>query len=183
MTIKISKTIRLERAIYRIDRERHLVHGWLVKMDRRAIKYRKLFSDAEWHGRDGALAAARNYRDSVLDAKATKVAATHSPAATPRSTSLAGLDRYCTDNTLHLEKELQHWHWRATWTTSQGQTLHADFSVMEHGDESAFRMALRARRDGMGGVRGMIYTACQTSLRDMPESGPTTATSQPDHDI
>ncbi len=56
---------QLEFAIYRIDDARYLIHGWLVKLSRRKVAYCKLFSDATCHGEEGALAAARTFRDGI----------------------------------------------------------------------------------------------------------------------
>ena len=60
------KGTQFEFAIYRVDDAKYLIHGWVVKVSRRKVPYRQLFSDAACHGRDGALAAARAFRDGVV---------------------------------------------------------------------------------------------------------------------
>ena len=158
MKPRVARSARLEHAIYRVDDEQRLLHGWMVKMDRAKIAYRKLFSDADHHGREGALANARAFRDGVVQQQSSGARRT-CPQAMRAPSIIVGLERYCTDDTLHLRQELQHWRWRVAWKTPEGIPQQVEFSVREHGDEAAFRMALDARRMAIGSLGGVLLSA------------------------
>ena len=53
--------------VTRIDNENSRTHGWLVTIQRRGIIFRKQFSDGVLGGKAKSLAAAKAYRDEVLD--------------------------------------------------------------------------------------------------------------------
>lgn len=80
---------QLEFAIYRIDDARYLIHGWLVKLSRRKVAYCKLFSDVACHGTDGALAAARGFRDGIIGTNSRR----RPQGACPSSTASERADR------------------------------------------------------------------------------------------
>lgn len=156
----MAKATRLEHAIYRVDDERRLIYGWMVRMDRCGVRYRELFSDEVCHGKDAALAAARAFRDDIL---ARQAAASPRAGAEPKYTegasSIAGLSLHCTKETRHLPEAEQHWFWRASWVTAQGEKKRKDFPILKHGEQGAFTLALAARRAGMDSLKGLSSAA------------------------
>ncbi len=153
----MAKAIRLEHAIFRVDDERRLIHGWMVRMDRRGVAYRQFFGDEAGNGKDAALAAARAFRDDIL-ARLAPASQQAEAKYTEGASSIAGLSLHCTKETRHLAETEQHWYWRASWVTARGEKHWRDFPILEHGEQGAFTKALEARRAGADSLKGLTVS-------------------------
>ena len=118
-------------------------------MQRRGKKTEKYFSDGTFGGKRNALAAAKEFRDS-LEAESKKFLVKEL-AERPSVRNQSGI----VGVRLHQQKdqrgdfEYQYWYWVAQWTDGRGRRKTRSFSVHQHGDEEAFRMACEARRKGV----------------------------------
>ena len=123
--------------------------GWEVRMQRRGKKTEKFFSDNGFGGKRGALAAAKKFRDE-LEARQRKYTVKEL-AQNPSKRNKSGV----VGVRLHQQKdvrgdyEYQYWYWVAQWTDGHGRRRTKSFSVHQHGDEEAYRLACEARRRGV----------------------------------
>lgn len=116
--------------------------GWRVHCKRLRREYVKYFPDG-WDGPFDSLRAAIAWRDELW---ARLGPSTHVPIkATKRSsTGILGVTReaYAIASGTVVES------YRAFWTDATGHTRRRGFSIDKYGEETARRMALKARRDG-----------------------------------
>ena len=123
--------------------------GWEVRIQRRGEKTAKFFSDSLLNGNRNALAAAKKFRDELV-AESRKFTVKER-AAVPSVRNHSGI----VGVRLHQQKdhrgdfEYQYWYWIAQWVDGRGQRKTRSFSVHQHGDEEAYRMACAARRKGV----------------------------------
>ena len=104
---------------------RHPTHGWQVRARRAGARLSKFFADARHGGRDGALDAAKTYRDALLDSLPD-------PNATPRkawsNTGVVGLSvREKTDG------KAPRLYVQLNWVDAGGKRRTASFSVDKWG--------------------------------------------------
>ena len=144
-----------EYGISRVDNERNRTHGWLVTVQRRGVIHRRHFSDGICGGRDGALCAARSFREEII-ARFPPFSLREYSSIVKRSnrSGVVGLCRYCATETQDLPEEQQRWFWVASWPTPEGNRKRIKFSVRKYGEEQAFKMALMARRDALRTMEG-----------------------------
>lgn len=123
--------------------------GWEVRIQRRGEKTAKFFSDSLHDGNRNALNAAKKFRDELV-AESRKFTVKER-ALTPSIRNQSGI----VGVRLHQQKdhrgdfEYQYWYWIAQWVDGRGQRKTRSFSVHQHGDEEAYRMACAARRKGV----------------------------------
>jgi hypothetical protein len=141
--------------ISRVDNEASRTHGWLVTIQRRGVIYRKHFSDGVFGGRTKAFAAAKEYRDEII--------ARHPPFSMREYSSIVkksnrsgvvGVCRYCASETRHLPEDQQRWFWVASWPLPSGKRKRVKFAVNKYGEEKAFKLALKARREALRQLEG-----------------------------
>ena len=119
-------------------------------MQRRGEKTEKFFSDFAYEGKRAALQAAKEFRDQLEQQyrKYTVKELSAQPSIRNRS-GVVGVR-------LHHQKdrrgdfEYQYWYWVAQWTDGRGRRRTRSFSVHQHGEDEAFRLACEARRKGVG---------------------------------
>lgn len=134
-------------AIARIDLPSASTHGWQVRMQRRGVKYGKYFADRSHGGPRGAYEVARAWRDELIE----------------RIRSEERQARVCTRSARNSSGEIGvskisvngpngsvYFFWQATWCPAPGERRCVKFSVRRHGDRQAFRLAVEARREGVG---------------------------------
>lgn len=124
---------------------RHPTHGWQVRARRSGERLSKFFADARHDGRDGALAAAQQYRDHLL-------AMLPEPDATPRkawsNTGVVGLsvrDR--------SESSRQKLSVHVNWITADGKRRASSYSVDKWG------------------LRRALWNGCLRLYREREEAG------------
>ena len=120
-----------------------------MRMQRRGKKTERFFSDNAYGGKRGALNAAKDFRDQ-LEIQLRKYSVKEL-AQTPSKRNKSGV----VGVRLHQQKdvrgdyEYQYWYWVAQWTDGHGRRRTRSFSVHQHGDEEAYRLACEARKKGV----------------------------------
>lgn len=149
------KNPKSEYGISRVDNERSRTHGWLVTVQRRGVIHRRHFSDGTCGGKEQSLAAARGFRDEIV-AKYPPFSMREYSSIVKKSnrSGVVGVCRYCASETRDLPEEQQRWFWVASWPTPDGKRKRVKFSVKKYGEEQAFKLALKARRDALKGLEG-----------------------------
>ncbi|MGB0128007.1 MAG: AP2 domain-containing protein, partial [Rhodocyclaceae bacterium] len=67
---------------------------------------------------------------------------------------VVGVCRYCASETRNLPEDQQRWFWVASWPLPDGKRKRVKFAVNKYGEEKAFKMALKARRDAIRKLEG-----------------------------
>jgi hypothetical protein len=122
-------------------------YGWQVRLQRRGQKVSRFFADRIFGGADASLQAARQWRDDQRELW-SKDDSPRTCVSSPRNASgVVGVSRVIvrsgTGAVYHF--------WQATWCPAPGQRQSVKFSVKKHGDHIAYRLAIEARRMGIGG--------------------------------
>ena len=141
--------------ISRVDNEVSRTHGWLVTIQRRGVIYRKHFSDGVHGSRTKSFAAAQRYRDDIV-AKYPPFSMREYSSIVKKSnrSGVVGVCRYCASETRDLPEDQQRWFWVASWPLPDGKRKRVKFAVNKYGEEKAFKMALKARREAMRSLEG-----------------------------
>ena len=135
-------------AIARIDLPDASTHGWQVRLQRRGRKYAKYFGDRPCGGTKAAYRKAVAWRDAVLEKldSCEKSAARICQRSSRNSSGVVGVSRIAVSSA----NGETYFFWQATWSPEPGARRCVKFSVKRHGDRVAFRMAVDARRKGIG---------------------------------
>ena len=158
------KRAKTSRGICRVDNEVSHTHGWLVAIQRRSVIYRKHFSDRPYGSRTQAFTAAQRYRDEIV--------AKHPPMSLREYSSIVkknnrsgvvGVCRYCAFETRELPEDRRRWFWVAAWSLPGGKRIRVKFSVNKYGEQKAFKMALKARREAIAKLEGSFDPASMRS--------------------
>lgn len=138
--------------ISRLDQESSGTHGWQVRIQRRGVRHGRFFSDAAWGGRSSALETAQRYRDRLIG-RAERSGGPETISSRSRvlpdsrnQSGVVGVARIVQrgpDGTEYL-------FWQANWTTEDGIRRSVRFSILKHGEDTAFELACRARRNARG---------------------------------
>jgi hypothetical protein len=118
-------------------------------MQRKREKIQRYFSDVAHGGNRGALQAAKEFRDQ--QEAATEKLSTEERSEIPSARNRSGV----VGVRLHRQKdargkyEYQYWYWVAQWIDGRGRRRTRSFSIHAHGDEKAYRLACKARHDGV----------------------------------
>lgn len=107
------------------------------------------FSDAQHGGKRPALQEAKKFRDEVeaTNPKYTLAELSRRPSTRNKSGTVGVR--------LHQQKdsrgtyEYHYWYWVAQWTDGRGNRKTKSFSVHQHGDDEAYRLAREARQKGI----------------------------------
>lgn len=139
--------------VTRVDNESSRTHGWLVTIQRRGVIFRKQFSDGVLGGKARSLAAAKAYRDEIVEKHPPLSRREHAEIVKKNNKSgVVGVCRYCASETSQKPSAEKRWFWVASWVLPDGRAKRVKFSVKKYGEEGAFKMAVKARR---GAVRQM----------------------------
>ncbi|MCU0779936.1 MAG: AP2 domain-containing protein [Akkermansiaceae bacterium] len=133
--------------ITRMERAVAGTFGWQVRLRRHGVKHAKYFADRAHGGWQASLRAARAWRDQLLGELA---AAERSRVCAPSPRNSSGVVGVAKITVRGPQGVVYHF-WQATWCPSPGERRSVRFSVKRHGDEVAFRLAVEARRNGIGG--------------------------------
>jgi len=133
--------------IARIDLPRASTHGWQVRLQRRGEKFGKYFADRQFGGARAAYEAARIWRDTLLERLEEDGGGARVCLKSARNSSgVVGVSKVA----VSASNGETYYFWQATWCPSPGQRRCVKFSVRKHGDRQAFRLAVEARREGVG---------------------------------
>jgi len=134
------------RGITRLEQASSGTHGWQVRVQRRGVKFAKYFSDSVHGGPDRALAMARAWRDALLVRFAQDERARVCASSARNSSGVVGVSRVSVTTAGGTVYQF----WQAAWSPAPGERRCIRFSVKRHGDETAFQLAVRARREAAG---------------------------------
>ncbi len=143
--------------ITRVDNDNSRTHGFLVTIQRRGVIYRKHFSDGVSGGKQKSFAAAKEYRDEIIEK--------HQPYSlreyaairkTSNRTGMVGVCRYCASETKDRPADEQRWFWVAAWTLPGGKRKRVKFSEKKYGRRGARDLAIQARLAGLKKVKGQF---------------------------
>lgn len=132
--------------ITRLERAETGTFGWQVRFQRRGVKFGKYFADRGYGGWQESLVAARVWRDETLrrlsESETTRVCS----ISVRNSSGVVGVAKVAVSGPAGA---VYHF-WQATWCPSPGERRSIRFSVRRHGEETAFLLAVQARREGAG---------------------------------
>ncbi len=166
--------------VSRVDNEASRTHGWLVTIQRRGVIHRKHFSDGVFGSKQKSFAAAKAYRDEIIEANPPFSLREYSNIVKKNNRSgVVGVCRYCASETRDMPDEKQRWFWVASWPLPDGKRKRVKFSVKKYGEEGAFNMALQARKDALKELEGQFDPGATRRVRrrrgegesDLPELG------------
>ena len=141
--------------ISRVDNEVSRTHGWLVTVQRRGVIFRKHFSDGVHGSKQKSFLAAKVFRDDIIAKYPPFSMREYSNIVKKNNRSgVVGVCRYCASETRDLPEEKQRWFWVASWPLPDGRRKRVKFSVKKYGEEGAFKMALKARKDALKSLDG-----------------------------
>jgi len=124
-------------------------------VQRRGTIFRKHFSDGVHGGKQKSFLAAKSFRDEVIAKYPPFSMREYSNIVKKNNRSgVVGVCRYCASETRDLPEEKQRWFWVASWPLPDGRRKRVKFSVKKYGEEGAFKMALKARKDALKQLDG-----------------------------
>ena len=152
--------------ISRIDDERNNTFAWRVSLCRHGKRHVKNFPDKKWAGKARALSKASEFRDQLLQ-RYPPISRKDFCNAKRRNnkTGITGVYTYCKTYTLKDGSVKESWYWEANWPGAKGESISESFAVKRYGEEIAKRMAVRARKNGLLGVKGTFWAAERGELQ------------------
>lgn len=132
-------------------------HGWWVRFRHKVNPFQHFFNDHEYGGKDNGLAMAIRVRDALksqyLNDHRTAYVISGEKSSTRRSASgILGVSRTSYIETRNAKEYLVE-NWQATWPTENGKSANRSFSVKKYGEEGAFKLALKAREEGVAKLK------------------------------
>jgi len=146
------------RNISRIDIEKGKVgtHGWEVRITRRGKSVAKYFSDREHRGKRGSLTAAKAFRDEQIEKMRPYTRVELMKRAAKRSETVTGV-RLRENVVVKNGWQYTYKTWEASWTPAEGgKRIKRQFSINKYGDDQAYKLAVKARKEA---VREIAETA------------------------
>ena len=132
-------------ALARIDLPGASTHGWQVRLQRRGVKYAKYFGDGAHGGPENALGVARAWRNELLrQIEASEQARICTRSVRNRS-GVVGVSKVTV-----VTNGASYRFWQATWSPAPGERRCVKFSINRYGDREAFKLAVIARKEGVG---------------------------------
>ncbi len=131
-------------AIARIDLPRARTHGWQVRLQRRGVKFAKYFGDRLHGSSENSLKAARQWRDDLLGQIQPQVQARICTRSARNRSGVVGVSKVTV-----LTNGTTYEFWQATWSPETGRRRCVKFSIRRYGEREAFRLAVRAREQGV----------------------------------
>ena len=139
------------RNISRIDRET-TSGGYLVRVTRKGKLTWKYFYDSEHGGKRKALQAAKKHRDT-LETR-LKAYSSKELARKERSNNTSGTVgvRLAVEADPRWPSNPEYEYWIAQWSPRKGVRRTKRFSVEKYGYDEAYRLAVKARRQGVASM-------------------------------
>ena len=135
-------------AISRLDLDQAGTHGWQVRPQRKGVRFARFFADSTWGGRRRALEMARQFRDRIvarMDRAGTGAVRVQEQPTSRNQSGVIGVSRVT-----HIGANGSRYHfWQANWSKGAGVRKSVRFSILQHGEETAFELACEARREGI----------------------------------
>lgn len=134
--------------ITRIDQPEKKNHGFYVRITHRGKSHQKYFPDKSLGGKNKALKAARDFRDTILE----KMPKYKQDAASKKKRRIKHSGTVGVTHVVSKSpKGTVYEYWQAAWADAEGHRRTAKFSISRYGDDKALDMAKKARREGLRG--------------------------------
>jgi hypothetical protein len=135
--------------IHRVDNAKNHTHAWIVTLQRRNKIWCKYFSDGKFGSKPKALAAAKAFRDSTLDANPPMSRADY--ASIRRRNNKSGVVGVCRHVSIEVRdgRKVKQPYWIAFWPLEGKRVGRAKFAVSRHGEDKAFKLAVAARKTAL----------------------------------
>ena len=131
-----------------IDKGKAGTHGWEVRITRRGKRVAKYFSDKDYRGKRGSLAAAKAFRDAQIEKLRPYTRLELVKRAESRSGTVPGVR--LRENVVEKNGwQYTYQTWEASWTPEGGKRIKRQFSINKYGDEEAYRLAVKARKQAL----------------------------------
>ena len=138
MTTSRSNKVNSQPAyVIRLEYAEHRIWCWRVSIRRRGMRFAKNFSDTTWGGKDKALVAAQQYRDSIL--------ASIPPLSQREYGQIRRKNNTSGTVGAHMQKKRGGDAWCAALQLKTGKIIRAVFAVNDYGNERAKALAIAAR--------------------------------------
>lgn len=138
------------KGISRIDQPEKHNHGWFVRLTRRGERFSAFFSDKKNGGKARALKLAQVcYSKMVKEHPQMSRKDFAQIERRSNKTGIVGVTK--------LIKEVRgkkYKFWQATWSPEPGTVRKKAFSVTRYGDDKAKKLAIAARKKGLGEMKG-----------------------------
>ncbi len=136
------------RGLSRLEIPASATFGWQVRIQRQGVKHSRFFSDRSHGGWEPALAAAKRWRDALVEKLDGSATGSRTHMMSPRNTSgVVGVAK----TAIRSPNGATYEYWSATWSLPSGERRSIRFSILRHGHDAAFRLAVEARRAGVRG--------------------------------
>lgn len=122
--------------------------GWQVRMQRRGKKVSRFFSDGAHGGAAAALQSAREWRDAQLRDWQQSERPRTCEVSARNASGVVGVSRVV----VRASNGATYFFWQATWCPAPGQRQSVKFSIKKHGDQTAYQLAIEARKMGVEGT-------------------------------
>jgi hypothetical protein len=149
-------------ALTRIDDEKKRMHCWAVRIQRKGEVWNQNFSDLSFGGKVRAYRAACAFRDQILSLHAPMTRAEFARIKKKNNRSgIPGVCRVkCSD--IAFGKPVERHYWVAFWATAEGGKCQRKFSIDRYGEQSAFKRAIKARREALFSLEEPINLGVRT---------------------
>jgi hypothetical protein len=132
------------------DKGHGVVRGWTVRLHRAGKSFEQFFGDAAHGGKQAALLAAREIRDAKEKEMPTYSKREIAEIITRRNSSgVRGVRIKKKPHTLADGEETFYLSAEASWSPRPNVTKKKTFSLDLYGEDEAWKMALKARKDGL----------------------------------
>jgi hypothetical protein len=140
--------------IHRVDNDTNHTHAWIVTLQRRNKIWCKYFSDGTHGSKPKALAAAKAFRDTTLDANPPMSRAEY--ASIRRRNNKSGIVGVCRHVSVETQngRKVKQPYWIAFWPLEDRRVGRAKYSVSRHGEDKAFKLAVAARKKALKSLKG-----------------------------
>jgi hypothetical protein len=146
---------RPQRYIRRIDNERTYTHSWHVSIRCRGQIITRHFSDNVCGGKRKALKAAIAFRDATLTQfRGTDYALWLRRERSNNTSGIVGVGRYV-NRSETTDQTIEYPYWQAFWRDLEGKRHSRTFSVLQHGERKARKLAIVARRAAIEEMLGI----------------------------
>ena len=132
------------------DKGRSVIRGWTVRLHRAGKVFEQFFGDVAHGGKQAALLAAREIRDAKEKEMPTYSKREIAEIITRRNTSgVRGVRIKKARHVLADGEETFYLSAEASWSPRPNVVKKRSFSLDTHGDDGAWKLALKARKDGL----------------------------------
>lgn len=137
----------MPKGITRIENYKRRADGWLVRLQRRGVKFSEFFKDSNYASKDAALNAAQRHYNRLVEVHPKISRQEHAERKTVKTGEIVGVRR--------LLKIDERWNgsayevWEAKWSAKKNERRVKTFSIEKYGEAEAKSLAIEARLQGL----------------------------------